>query len=251
MSCIMEIKKEKNMAGKKILVIMMMLLSAAVMNAEVVEGVWCTRFENPMENYQWEYKSSKKHIDEYQRQMDGVDHSSKEYMELKSKVIKEEADMNIAFEKINYLNSQERWIVKVNGKGDSIVVYVKPNTSIDDFLKVYDNVRHLTYFVNIWAIDKVSNAKIMYDSWSVKRPKIDATLYETNYPLCFVNIKTPNEEKNVQFYDSGKDVCKDHKSTEGKGKTYYSFSGLTSNTPFEGQLNIVVVCGKEIKLMQY
>lgn len=233
---------------------MVMALSAVVMNAEVAESIWCDDVCLPIQtdkSYKLRFDICKEKIEQLKSDMENTDPSSNEYMELKSELIEQEAMMNIASEKINYLNSQERWIVKVNGKGDSIVVYVKPNTSIDDFLKVYDNVRHLTYFVNIWAIDKVSNAKIMYDSWSVKRPKIDATLYETNYPLCFVNIKTPNEEKNVQFYDSGKDVCKDHKSTEGKGKTYYSFSGLTSNTPFEGQLNIVVVCGKEIKLMQY
>lgn len=228
-----------------------MLLSAAVMNAEVVEGVWCTRFENPMEDYQWEYESSKKHIDEYQRQMDGVDPSSKEYMELKSKVIKEEADMNIALEKINYLNSKERWVFRMKGRNDSVVAYVNPNTSIDNFIMVYDNAKKLALLVGFWANHRVSDIADEPFFEVERNLKVEPIFFETKYPLCVVTVKTPNEEKDIQFYDTGKNVCENNNITKGRGTTYYDFSGHKSDTPFEEQLNIAVISGVGTKLLQF
>lgn len=237
---------------KKIIVILMLALSAVVTNAEVAESVWCTKYYNKMLDYRTKYNISKNNVEYYQILMEEADPSSKEYMELKSKLIAEQAEMDIACEKINYLNNKERWVFTINGNRDSIEAYVNPNTSIDDFIKIYDNVKRLTEFVDIWAEDVIrSKTRIPGYDFDAKRDvEINPTMYETNYPLCVVTVKTPNGERDIKFYHTGENIFK-YKHIKGRGVTYYNLDGLKSDKPFEGQLNIADISGIGTKLMYF
>lgn len=228
---------------KKILVIMIMALSAVAMNAEVANCVWGSSISNPKNDYGWKYNYYKGRVERLRIEMEDKDPSSKEYMELKSELIKEEAEMNVALEEYNYLGCQECWVFEVDGANDSIVAYVKPNTSIDDFLTTYKNVKRLCYFIET-VVDYNVEMKPDVRKYSYNL-SVFPTLYQTDYKLCTVTVKTPNEKRTITVYDSDEKISK----TTRRGKLtlkqdavvkYINMAGKESNTPFEGYLNVVV-----------
>lgn len=196
---------------KKILVIMMMVLSAVAVNAEsrwpysvdLRDGYWMS-IKTLGENAEYE----RNNVEKLKSQLIGLDPYSEEYHKLKMEIIEKEEKASKYEEEYRYRKTKDEWFVQIIGDDKCITVEMPQNTSIDDFLHTEKDVKRILMFASDWDYDTNYDKETFYPLYLREKEyeykktfKSDNyTLYRTDNIVCEVKITSPSEEETITVY---------------------------------------------------
>ena len=199
---------------KRILVIMVMVMSCVIANADSDWPDYIDVTYGRMYSIQrigQFAESARREVKQMESELIGLDPCSEEYHNLKMKIIKKEKEASVYEEVYRYRKTKEEWTMQIVGSDDSITVEVAPNTPIDEFMGFEENVYHIIKYASDWDKDTNYDAPVRFSSYSFETLLSDShyretffdenyTLYRTEYMVCKVKITSPRETKEVTVY---------------------------------------------------
>lgn len=195
---------------KKILVIMIMVLSAVVVKAEgspydcfIIEGVEESSSKYDIQYLQKCISKFRKEVAQLETELNNLDPNSSEYHETKVLLIQREYWLKLREESLRYKKTKEIWTIHIDGKEYDKTVEVAPNTTVDEYVNTEENVKDLISYVYNWqlALNKVDILWLNYDDpVKMEYERDNYTLFITKNPVCNVTIISPRGSKEITIY---------------------------------------------------